>query len=113
MLSKESRKEAINKCKERKPLLGVFAVRCTISGRVWVGASRNLAATKNGFWFCLRSKSHQDRSLQEEWNAYGEPAFEYEILDGIDEDTPLLLITDLLKEKRKSWAAQLGASALT
>ena len=66
MLSKEERKEVVRKFKERKPLLGVFAVRCTATGRVWVGASRNLDATRNGSWFCLRNGSYHDKALQEE-----------------------------------------------
>jgi len=112
MESKSARKEAIKKFKERKPLLGAFAVRCTATGRTWVGASRNLDATKNGAWFCLRHGNHHDKSLQEEWNAQGEPAFAYEILEKLDDDLLPLAIADLLKEKKSHWVAQLGARAL-
>ena len=112
MPSKEARKEAIRKFKERKPLLGAFAVRCTVTGRVWVGASRNLEATKNGTWFSLRHGGHRDESLQEEWNAHSEPAFEYEILETLDGDLHPLAVHDLLKEKRSHWIAKLGARPL-
>ena len=112
MLSKETRKEAIKKFKARKPVLGVFAVRCTTTGRVWVGSSRNLHATKNGSWFGLRIGSHIDKSLQEEWNAQGESAFEYEVLEMLEDDVPTLSVSDLLKEKRNHWIAQLGARPL-
>jgi hypothetical protein len=54
-----------------------FAIRCTASGRVWVGASRNLDATRNSFWFSLRHGSHPARSLQEEWDVHGEAAFQF------------------------------------
>lgn len=109
MPAKIDRKEAIRKFKERKPLLGAFAVRCTASGRVWVGTSRNLDATRNGFWFCLRNGSHIDKSLQAEWDAHGEPAFQYEILETLEEDLHPMAVADLLKEKGKHWAAQLSA----
>jgi len=112
MQSKESRKEAIRKCKEQKPLLGAYAVRCTVTGHVWVGVSRNLDATKNGSWFTLRTGSHREKSLQDEWNAHGEPAFEYEILAGLDEDIHPLEVDKLLKEQKKKWLAQLGAQPL-
>ena len=112
MPSKESRKETIRKFKERKSLLGAYAVRCIATGRVWVGASRNLDATKNGCWFCLRSGSHQDKSLQAEWNAQGESAFQYEILSALDEDVHPLEVEDMLKEQKKSWIARLGAQPL-
>jgi len=112
MLSKEERKEVARKFKERKPLLGVFAVRCTATGRVWVGASRNLDATRNGSWFCLRNGSYHDQALQEEWNANGEPMFQYEVLEKLDGDVLPLGIGDLLKEKRNYWIAQLSARPL-
>jgi hypothetical protein len=109
---KESRKESIRRYKEQKSLLGAYAVRCTTTGRVWVGASRNLEATKNGCWFCLRNGLHQDKSLQAEWNAQGESAFEYEILDELDQDVHPLEIADLLKEEKRSWVARLDAQPL-
>ena len=62
MESKAARKEAIQKFKERKTALGVFAVRCTATGRVWVDSSRNLDAAKNGTWFGLRNGSHREKS---------------------------------------------------
>ena len=112
MESKAARKGAIQKFKERKPARGVFAVRCTATGRVWVDASRNLDATKNGSWFCLRNGSHRDKSLQEEWNAHGEAAFQYEILEKLDEDVNALAVADLLKAARIRWIAQLGARGM-
>jgi hypothetical protein len=112
MPSRESRKEAIRKFKEHKPLLGAYAIRCTATGRVWVGVSKNLDATRNGSWFTLRNGSHIEKSLQAEWNAQGEPAFEYEILVGLDEDIHPLEVDDLLKEQKKDWLARLNAQPL-
>ncbi len=112
MPSKESRKECIRKFKEQKPLLGAYAVRCTTTGHIWVGTSRNMDATKNGCWFCLRSASHMEKSLQAEWNAQGESAFQYEILAALDEDVHPLEIDDRLKEQKRRWIAQLGAQPL-
>lgn len=111
-MSNIDRKEAIQKFKERKPLLGAYAVHCTATGRVWVGSSRNLDATKNGTWFCLRSGTHVDKSLQQEWDAHGEQAFEYRILDTLDEDVHPTAVGDLLKSKRTEWAARSNAREL-
>jgi hypothetical protein len=112
MESKAARKEAIRKFKERKTALGVFAVRCAASGRVWVDSSRNLDAAKNGTWFGLRNGSHRDKPLQEEWNAYGEGAFQYEILERLADDVHPLAVADRLKEMRSRWVARLGARGL-
>ena len=112
MQLKESRKESIRRFKEQKPLLGAYAVRCTVTGRVWVGASRNLNATKNGCWFCLRTRCHTEESLQTEWNTHGESPFQYEILDGLDEEVHPMEVDALLKAKKTEWIARLGAGPL-
>ena len=112
MPSKESRKEAIRKFKECKPPVGIYAVRCTATGDAWVGMSRNLDAMKNSSWFCLRNGLHQSKSLQEEWKTRGEAAFEYEILDRLEEDVHPLELQDLLKLKRSDWVARLNAQQL-
>jgi hypothetical protein len=112
MPSRESRKESIRKFKEQKTLLGAYAVRCVATGNVWVGVSRNLDATKNGCWFTLRNGLHREKSLQEEWNAHGEPAFQYEKLDALDEDLHPLEVETELKAKKSEWVARLGATPL-
>lgn len=112
MLSKDQRKEAISQFKERKPLLGIFAVRCASNGQVWVGASRNLDATRNGTWFALRLGSHRDQALQEEWNAQGESAFQYEVLETLSKEVIPQAVSDVLGEKKKQWIQELGARAL-
>jgi hypothetical protein len=112
MLSKEEKREAARKFKERKPVLGVFVVRCVATEHVWVGTSRNLSAEKNRCWFCLRNTSHLDRSLQQEWTRQGESAFEYEVLETLQDDISPVLVTDLLKEKKNHWIAQLNAQPL-
>ena len=107
-----SKKEAIRKFKEQNPSRGVYAIRCTATGRVWVGSSRNLDATRNGAWFMLRTGGHIDKPLQAEWNAHGEPAFQYEILETLDPDLHPMAAADLLKSKSHGWVAQLSANPL-
>lgn len=106
------RKEAIRKYKERKTPRGVFAMRCTATGRVWVGTSLNLDATRNGLWYMLSQGLHQDRALQEEWNSQGEGTFQYQIVETIGDGEPPLGLNDLLKEKKLHWIAQFGASSV-
>jgi len=112
MPSNESRKEAVRNFKEQKVLAGAYAVRCAVTEKVWVGTSRNLDATKNGCWFMLRNGSHQEKSLQAEWNSQGEQAFEYEVLETLGEDTHPLNVVALLKEMKSAWIAKLGATPL-
>jgi hypothetical protein len=112
MLSKDARKEAIRQFKEQKPEAGMYAVRCTETGHVWVGKSRNLDAAKNGCWFSLRNGMHREASLQKEWNEFGESAFEYEILEKLDADLHPMQVEDLLKAGKSKWLSQLKAQPL-
>ena len=111
-MQSSEKKEAVRKFKERKVLLGIYAVRCTISGRVWVGSARNLDAAKNRIWFGLRNGGYIEKDLQQEWNAQGEPSFEYEILEALEGDLHPLAVNDLLKQKCNHWVAQLAAKQL-
>jgi hypothetical protein len=107
-----TRKLVTKEFKDRTPVRGAFAIRCTDSGRVWVGTSSNLPATRNGAWFVLRNGTHRDKALQTEWNTYGEEAFQYEILETLEADVSPLLIGDLLKQKKQHWATELSAPTL-
>jgi hypothetical protein len=107
-----SRKEAIREFKERKVRAGIFAIRCAVNGHVWVGTSRNLDATRNGSWFSLRQGGHIDKPMQAEWNEHGEPAFQYEILEVLEDDLLPMAVHDLLKEKGPHWVAKLSARPL-
>ena len=112
MQTKVSRRELTRQYKELKVQAGVYAVRCVASGRTWVGNSRNLGATKNGLWFGLRAGLHRETSLQAEWNAHGEQAFEYEALEVLPEDTHALNVFGVLKEMKGKWVAKLKAEPL-
>jgi hypothetical protein len=107
-----NRKEAIREYKMRKVSRGVFAVRCKATGQAWIDSSPNLDGAKNGLWFQLREGLHRDKSLQQEWNTHGGEAFQFEVLEMLDDDVVPLGVTDLLKEKKSHWAAQLAAKAL-
>jgi hypothetical protein len=112
MQAKASRKELVRQYKELKPQAGIYVVRCVASGRAWVGTSRNLGATKNGLWFGLRAGMHRETSLQTEWNAQGEPAFEYEAVEVLDEDVHPMSVFGVLKEMKSKWLAKLNAEPL-
>lgn len=96
--------------KERKARPGVFAIRCTITGEAWVGASRELHNRQNGFWMGLRLGSHPKRELQTAWKAHGEAAFVYEELEELDaEGLEGWALDQALKARAARWKAELGA----
>ena len=112
MPSPAEKKEAARKFKERKSVAGTYAIHCAATGRSWVGSTPNLDAARNAFTFCLRNGNHFNRSLQEELKARGEHAFQFEILEKLEDDLLPLAVPDLLKEKKALWVARLCATGL-
>ena len=112
MGSSVNRKEAAKEFKARKVPKGIFAIRCRTTGAVWVDSSSNLDAARNGAWFQLRGGLHRDKRLQNEWNACGEEAFDFEVLETLDPDLPAVGIADILRDKKRNWAAEVRGHPL-
>jgi hypothetical protein len=112
-MEKARRKDLTRAYAERERHQGVFAVRCRPSGQVWVSASRNLDTQRNAVWFGLRTGGHPNRALQAAWQAHGEAAFDYEILEALSAEglTPMGL-ADRLRERERAWREKLGAPAV-
>jgi hypothetical protein len=89
--------------KLKKTPKGIFAVRCHATGEAWVASSTHLDSEANRIWFELRAGLARNKSMQAAWNAHGEAAFAYEILETLDDDTAPLLLRDLLEERRQHW----------
>ncbi|HEY8383586.1 MAG TPA: GIY-YIG nuclease family protein [Microvirga sp.] len=105
------KKAAIAAYKERKTVAGIYAIRCTATGEVWVGASRHLGTQQNGIWFALRMGSSRNRQLQSAWQTYGEAAFTFEPVEQLPEETAVYLQQALLKERAAFWKQQLHAQS--
>jgi len=104
------KREARKEFKSKKTPKGIFAIRCAATREIWVSASDHLDSAQNGVWFQLRNGIHHNKRLQSEWNANGERAFAYEVLETIDDDVSPLLLKDVLLERQKHWEKELGAS---
>ncbi|HEY9211469.1 MAG TPA: GIY-YIG nuclease family protein [Ancylobacter sp.] len=105
----EDRKAAVNAYKERKIERGLYAVRCTSSGEVWIGGAPDLSKIQNRLWFTLRQGLNTHRSLQAAWNAHGAEAFTFEIIERLDEEEIGYVRERVMKERIAHWAGQLQA----
>jgi len=110
-MDKSRRKNLLREAKERKARPGVFAVRCTATGQVWVGTAPSVDRKQSGLWFQLRMGGFPNRDMQATWNAHGEGAFAFEVLEEINDDNPLMMPV-LLKDREAHWRKTLGAGAL-
>jgi hypothetical protein len=79
-----NRKDAIRKYKETPHPMGVYCVRNTETGKVFVGTSVNLPAVLNRERFQLEHGSHPNRALQSDWKRLGASAFELMALDALE-----------------------------
>lgn len=109
-MDKQSRRQLVRDFKEKKAPLGVYAVRCAPTGEVWVAASKNLEAQERSIWFGLRLGTYINKAMLAAWNAHGEAAMSFEVLEAIDEpDLTPVGLADLLKARERHWIAALGA----
>ena len=107
-MSRERRRELVRQFKEQTVTAGVVAIRCSVTGRAWVLASRNLERQQTSLWFGLRLGGHLDRTLQQAWVEHGEDAFSFEVLEQMDADAPAYLRDMNLKARTTYWRAALS-----
>lgn len=101
------RKAALLEYKLSHRPMGVFQIRNTKNEKVFVDSSTNIPGKINRYRFALKAGSHKSRSLQAEWNEFGEEAFEFETLEPLeprddqnyDYAADLLVLEDLWLEK--------------
>jgi hypothetical protein len=105
-------KDAILAFKARAVRRGIFAVRCTATGRTWIDLAPNLEAARNRVWFCLRHRDVRNPALQADWDAYGEPAFRFEILETLSDAESPVVAGDLLKSRKRAWLDRLRAHSV-
>lgn len=63
--------------KSSQSLQGVYEIRCRVNKRVYVGESINHLARFHNHKTLLRGGMHFNKRLQEDFNTYGEDAFDF------------------------------------
>lgn len=111
-MDRNERKAATAAYKEKKVVSGIYAVRCLPPGQVWLGRAPDLATIQSRLWFTLRQGGHPHRLLQEAWSSYGAEAFEFEIIERIEDDEPAYARERRLKERLEHWLQRLQASRI-
>lgn len=67
--------------------MGVYQIRNKVNGKVWIDSSTNVPAKFNRYRLQLNVGTHPSRSLQAEWDEFGEDAFEFETLEPLEPRT--------------------------
>mgnify|MGYP001205260714 CR=1 FL=1 len=108
--ARPDRKALLRAYKESVRPMGVYRVHNTESGRAIVAATLDLPAALNRQRAQLRMNGHPDKTLQKEWNASGDDAFVFEVLDTLEPiDEPGYDPADDLDALEKMWVERLAA----
>lgn len=70
---------------------GVYVIRCSVTGRVYVGSSVNIGRRWTWHLRALRDGCHHSRKLQRAWIKYGADAFAFEIVESVSDQSHLIV----------------------
>ena len=110
-MERSGRRAAVAAYRERKSAAGIYAVRCAVTGEVWVGRSADLAAQQNSLAFQLRHGPH-NAAMRAAWADHGAASFGFEALETAPAELTPAGRTDFLKRRAAHWRAALGAAAV-
>ncbi|RFB15307.1 GIY-YIG nuclease family protein [Bacillus sp. HNG] len=105
----DRKKELKQQYKETPIEAGVYQIKNTQTGKVFIGSTRNFK-TLNGLKFSLEAgtASPMNRELQEDWRHYGASAFSIDILETLKKkDDPYFNEKEALSELENKWLDQL------
>jgi len=74
----KTRKELKEEFKQIKYKMGVFQIRNTVTGKIYIGSSLDLKAIWHAQKLQLDMGMHQNSDLQKDWKEYGPESFIYE-----------------------------------
>jgi hypothetical protein len=111
-MNREQRKAAVVAYKKRAPVAGIFALMCQATGRRWVGQAADLDTIQNRLWFTLRQGACPHAALQVAWNAHGDGAFTFEVIERLDEEELGYVRDRLLKDRLSHWRSALAAEVI-
>ncbi|HKI46095.1 MAG TPA: GIY-YIG nuclease family protein [Balneolales bacterium] len=80
----KTKKELKEEYKQMKFPMGVFQVRNTINGKIFVDSSTNMSAKWNRNRLQLSVGNHPNKELQNDWNKFGEEAFKFEVIEELE-----------------------------
>lgn len=69
-----------------KSQVGVFQIRNTTSGKIFIGSSTDCRSIWNRMRTELKIGTHKNKALQKDWNDLQEEIFVFEILSEIKQD---------------------------
>ncbi|KLU39731.1 MAG: GIY-YIG nuclease family protein [Limnochordia bacterium] len=101
----QRKKELKEQYKQMKPEMGILMVTSLANNKHFLIAAPNLRGMENRIKFQLSMGSFPNRTLQQDWDAYGEGNFKIETLDTLEysKDETKTDHREDLEELREIW----------
>lgn len=64
--------------------MGVYQIRNTVNGKVWIDSSTNVPAKFNRYRAQLNAGIHPSKPLQAEWKEFGADVFAFEVIEPVE-----------------------------
>ncbi|QSI31020.1 GIY-YIG nuclease family protein [Variovorax sp. RKNM96] len=107
-MPQETRRALVRKYKETVLPAGVFVIRNTLNGRVYVSGSLDVEGAMNRARFELGLRSHRNKALMRDWIAHGAEHFSFEVIDRVKErDDPAFDRAAELEKLLELWREEL------
>lgn len=100
-MDKAQRKALVEEWKNRRPEMGVIAIRCKATGESFLGASKDVKTDFNSSRAKLSSGSHPNKRLSALWEQYGENGFEFLVIASLECGDPAKDYTAELEKLRE------------
>lgn len=82
---------------------GIYAIRNKANGKCYVGSAVNLKARWSQHKHKLESGTHHSKHLQSSWNKNGCDAFEFVVLEYVDQNKDLVESEQCWIDKLSAW----------
>lgn len=79
-----SKNELRDDYKNRTMIGGVFCIKCTSTGRMWLKSTKDMNGQRNKFEFFVKTNSCPEPRMHTEWNMYGAAAFSFVVLEELE-----------------------------
>lgn len=94
--------------KQTQTPMGVYQIKNTQNGKLFIGSSMNLPGKINGHKFSLKYGGHINKDMQNDYNKYGERSFTFEVLDYLEpKNDPAINYKEELNLLEEMWLQKL------
>tara|TARA_Y100000114_G_scaffold154083_1_gene175350 strand:- start:4399 stop:4989 length:591 start_codon:yes stop_codon:yes gene_type:complete len=84
-----------SKKRDEKQPACIYQIINKRNGKIYIGETTRGTIRRKEHFTSLKSKRHQNRKLQEDFNKFGEEAFEWSIIKEVDKDKDTLLLEEI------------------